>query len=192
MTLIEATKSCLVNYAKFSGRSARSEFWKFMLFLLLSYIALTIINSVIFGPTVTQGLSISVDSSGDQRTALSSKTLYNSGWLGTIFMVATLLPTFAVTWRRMHDTGHPGWYSLLPVAVFAIGFGLIFVTSSPVPIDTRMMPEGVTMPDSIRMPRWPILALSVWLACVGSIILVIYWLARRPEPNTNQFGPVPD
>lgn len=191
MNLTEATKSCFANYAKFSGRSDRYEFWNFVLFLLLANIALLVVNSVVFGPTITHSFGITIDGSGQQTSTTSSNTLYDGGWLSDIFTVVTLLPWLAVTWRRMLDTGRPGWYSLLPIALAAISFGLIFVTSSPMAIDSSMVPEGVSMPVSISVPRWPLLLLPVWLACVGSVILVIVWLARASDPDSNRFGAMP-
>ena len=50
MTLGGAVKNCFRNYATFSGRASRSEFWKFILFCLLVGILLTILNSLLFGP----------------------------------------------------------------------------------------------------------------------------------------------
>lgn len=191
MTLINATKSCFLKYAQFSGRAPRSEFWNFILFLLLAHIALIIVNSMIFGPTVTQAVRITIDSSGQQTQGMSINTQYNSGVMGMIFTLATLLPWFAITWRRMHDTGLPGWYSLLPILVWLIGFGLLSVTSVPVPIDTSMIVEDIPMPGSMNVPRWPLLIPGVWFACVGSIILVVIWLACASDPEPNRFGAVP-
>ena len=35
--------------------------------------------------------------------------------LGSIYSFATLLPTIAVTIRRMHDVGKSGWFMLIPI-----------------------------------------------------------------------------
>lgn len=73
------------NYATFSGRARRSEYWFFFLF--------TIILSTLIGML---------------GTALSL------GFLGIIFFFASIIPGIAVTVRRMHDVGKSGWYSLIP------------------------------------------------------------------------------
>lgn len=47
--------------------------------------------------------------------------------LSWVFDIATLLPTLAVGWRRMHDTGRTGAWNLLPlvgVPFLVMGFGL--------------------------------------------------------------------
>jgi len=73
--------SVLKNYAVFSGRARRAEFWYFAL--------LNIIISAVIGFIGTQiGLNI----------------------LTTIYFVAVLLPSIAVAIRRLHDIGKSGWW----------------------------------------------------------------------------------
>ncbi len=36
-------------------------------------------------------------------------------WTGQIYVVLTLLPTFAIVTRRMHDVNKSGWYGLIPI-----------------------------------------------------------------------------
>ncbi|MFE1961818.1 DUF805 domain-containing protein [Streptomyces sp. NPDC059479] len=75
----------LKNYAGFSGRARRTEFWMFVLFNILAEIVVAIIDSVI-------GL--------------------NSILIGLYFL-AVLIPSIAVTVRRLHDTDKSGWFYLL-------------------------------------------------------------------------------
>ena len=37
-----------------------------------------------------------------------------SDTLGWVFFFATIIPSFAICWRRNHDAGVSGWWSLLP------------------------------------------------------------------------------
>lgn len=76
----------LKRYADFDGRARRKEYW---MFTLCNYIV-----SMILG--VIGGL------------------VFNFDFLGTIYSLAVLLPTFGVTIRRMHDVGKSGWYCLIP------------------------------------------------------------------------------
>ena len=78
---------CLKNYFNFSGRATRSEFWYFMLFVLLFGIVITLIE-VIMGT-------------------------YDSGILSLIYNLALLFPTLAVSTRRLHDTNRSGWWNLI-------------------------------------------------------------------------------
>ena len=82
----------LKNYAVFSGRASRTEFWMFYLF--------HIIFSFLVGFIV--GI-LSVITKTDQRV------------LANIYSLAMLTPTIAVSCRRMHDTDHSGWWQIAPI-----------------------------------------------------------------------------
>ena len=91
MSFIEAVQSAFSQYANFSGRARRSEYWYFVLL------------SVIVG-AVTGVLSIFL---GDLATILSG-----------IWSLAVLVPSLALAWRRLHDIGKSGiWYliALVPL-----------------------------------------------------------------------------
>lgn len=75
------------NYAVFSGRARRKEYWMFMLFNLLISFALGFIEGFLGGP----------------------------GILSLIYTLAILIPSLAVTVRRLHDTGRSGWWVLISI-----------------------------------------------------------------------------
>ncbi|MHA8082717.1 DUF805 domain-containing protein [Aquirufa sp. A-Brett2-15D] len=76
----------LKNYATFSGRARRSEYWYFVLF-----------NAILsFGIGFVGGL-------------------VDFAWLSTIYQVAIIIPSIAVGVRRMHDVGKSGWFLLIPI-----------------------------------------------------------------------------
>jgi len=82
--------SVLSNYANFSGRARRAEFWNFILINVLIYCVLAML---IFAGTAF-------------------------GVLIVIYALGVLIPSLAVRVRRMHDLGKSGWYilvSLIPV-----------------------------------------------------------------------------
>jgi uncharacterized membrane protein YhaH (DUF805 family) len=79
MTFMDAIKTCFSKYADFNGRAVRSEYWWFVLFIVLSGIALSIVNET----------------------------------LGSLFYLATLLPSIAAAARRLHDTDRSGWMQLI-------------------------------------------------------------------------------
>jgi len=75
----------LKKYAVFSGRARRKEYWMFFLFHL--------IISFVIG--FTEGF------------------LGSSGVVGILYSLAVLIPTIAVSVRRLHDTGRSGWWLLI-------------------------------------------------------------------------------
>ena len=64
MGFSQAVKSCFSNYATFSGRASRSEFWYFVLFVGILYIPLTLLNPVLGGvallPLIVPAISVEV------------------------------------------------------------------------------------------------------------------------------------
>ena len=78
-------------YAVFSGRSTRSEYWYFVLFLVLIQIGLMIVDTLLGTFNSAAGI----------------------GLLSGIFSLATFIPCLAVSVRRLHDTDRSGWWLLL-------------------------------------------------------------------------------
>ncbi|MDO6521609.1 DUF805 domain-containing protein [Shimia thalassica] len=175
----------------FQGRSSRSQFWKFVLFTFLVSIVLLIVNSVVFGPTITTQFNVKINSAGEQTESLTQLKQYSSGWLGIIFGVVILIPGVAVAWRRMQDAGWPGYMTFLPIAGAAIAFALFFATSHTVPIDTASVPQGIEVPATMRLPNSALTFFVAWLTAAASLIATIVLLARRSQPGPNKYGPNP-
>lgn len=94
----------LKKYAVFSGRSRRKEYWYFVLFVALISIALGIIDGLIGAYDRSAGV----------------------GLLSSIFSLAILIPSIAVSVRRLHDIDRSGWWVLISL-VPLIGFIVLIV-----------------------------------------------------------------
>jgi uncharacterized membrane protein YhaH (DUF805 family) len=78
----------LKKYAVFSGRASRSEYWWYMLFYLIVLAALLGVDAIASLFDVTSMFS-------------------------SLFWIATLIPTIAVTVRRLHDLNMSGWTAMV-------------------------------------------------------------------------------
>jgi uncharacterized membrane protein YhaH (DUF805 family) len=78
-------------YATFTGRATRKEYWLFILLIMVA----AIIGVVIDIATGTF----------DEVTGY--------GLVSGIITLASIIPTFAVAIRRLHDTDRVGWWILL-------------------------------------------------------------------------------
>ena len=103
-----------VNYANFSGRARRKEYWGYFLFLMLSFVVI-----VSAGMLVDGGIgSLAYGDSAPVFTLV----------LGGLFWLGTFIPSLAMCIRRQHDIGLSGWFYLL-VLIPYVGGLILFVFS---------------------------------------------------------------
>lgn len=83
MTFGHAARLAFANYADFSGRASRGEFWLFLIYAwFVTYVLVW----------------------------LSENISEFFGTLSGLWGLALIIPTLSVTIRRLHDTGRSGWY----------------------------------------------------------------------------------
>ena len=180
MGFLEAVKTCLKKYADFKGRARRSEFWWFVLFLLIVYVA----GSFVAGLIAT-GLA-SVTGLDASRIAIV---------LTGLLMLAFLIPFLAVLTRRLHDTGRGGWW----VALFAV-IGLLYGGSYSYLMWPLLDKMGTTNPYELAslitdaMMSSPVLATVLSFSGMASLILAIIFLVFTvldSKWGVNKYGPSP-
>ena len=192
MTFADSVRTCFRKFATFSGRASRSEFWWFMLFLLIAGAAISVVDAAIFGPQVSTTEFVQRNFDGSTTEGTSQLVEYGGGPLSNLWPILTLLPWLAATWRRLHDSGRPGWYSLLPWAVL-LALGLVLLAALGV------FATGIGSPDEMlnRVQAFGIGAFATifllgWLLTFGLFIALIVWLCRRSDPGANRYGPPPE
>jgi len=85
-------KHCYDKMFDFNGRSSRSEFWYFQLYVIFVFLLFVIISE-----------------------NLKSREIigYLSAFFAFFFILALLIPMISTRFRRLHDTNKSGWYLLL-------------------------------------------------------------------------------
>lgn len=127
-------------YAEFGGRSRRREFWMFQLLNL-------ILAAVLAGPFFVSfvGSAIAAGDGPGAEQAMAEALM--SGGIGLpmigimlygIYALAALIPSIAVTVRRLHDRDMSGWWYLglavagaIPVIGFAASIALLVLMVLP-------------------------------------------------------------
>ena len=110
----------LKKYAVFSGRSRRAEYWYFVLFNIIVAIVLSLIDTLLGTFDFVQGI----------------------GLLSGLYGLAVLIPTLAVTVRRLHDIDRTGWWifiNLIPLIGFIVL--LVFAVTDGTPGSNRYGPN---------------------------------------------------
>ena len=90
------------NYATFSGRARRKEYWMFVLFYFLFLIGIVLIEYGISELNLGFSTIIPMDGGGQ-------------GVLNASYLLVMIIPSLAVAVRRMHDVGKSGWFLLIPI-----------------------------------------------------------------------------
>ncbi len=96
MNFVQAIAAGFSNYVNFSNRAIRSEYWYWVLFLVLAIVVAEIIDGVLDIAVITP-----------------------------IVALLTLLPNIAIQIRRLHDLDRTGWWVLLHLIPIIGGIVLI-------------------------------------------------------------------
>ena len=107
----------LKKYAIFTGRARRREYWMYNGVMLLIMFILGIIGGI---------------------AGMTDDTL---NMLAGLIGLALLLPTLAVTVRRLHDTGRSGWWALLNIIPFVNLVVFVFTILDSQPTSNKWGPS---------------------------------------------------
>ena len=143
----------LRKYAVFTGRAPRAEYWWYALFAGTISFLLGRLDLKVFGPPVVGSY----------------------GPLTLILVIAVVIPGFALTVRRLHDTGRTGWWSLIRVASVAIGL------LGPGQIKQLLSGDKLLLTVVI-------VVFFVWI-CLAIILFVL--MVSRGDEGANRYGPDP-
>ncbi len=109
----------LKNYAGFSGRARRTEYWMFFLISAIVSIVLGAVEGVLGSP----------------------------GVLSTLYSLAVLVPGLAVAVRRLHDTNRSGWWLLIGlIPIIGVIVLLVFTVQDSLMSENQYgpNPKGLT------------------------------------------------
>lgn len=94
-------------YATFTGRASRSEYWWawLMLFIVYSFGLLLTLGGIALAGAIQESATIPVAT--DENPIATVSATVGQWFLVTSFLM-TVVPTLAVTWRRLHDSNRSG------------------------------------------------------------------------------------
>ncbi|RPF72093.1 DUF805 domain-containing protein [Aurantiacibacter spongiae] len=120
----------LKRYAEFTGRSRRKEYWMFVLLNVIVVVVLSFIAGIV-------GTGINTVANGDPTSVLGFFT-GGVGLLLGLYFLAILIPSIAVSVRRLHDRNMSGWWylgfvvlSLVPFVGFIASIAMLVIFALP-------------------------------------------------------------
>jgi len=121
-------------YAEFSGRSRRMEYW---MFTLLNAIVMTVLIFVVLGAGGAAGLFDTTGAATDPSAGVGA--LFGGvGLIVLLYALAIIVPSIAVTVRRLHDRDMSGWWYLgaivggmIPFVGILISLGFLVLMALP-------------------------------------------------------------
>ncbi len=125
--IIPALRRFFVKYATFSGRAGRAEYWWSALLLFAFPLIVQLANGL---------------ATGDWRAPDGSTFTTAPDAIVLLFSLATLIPSLAIGWRRMHDIDKSGLWVL---------FGFIPIVGWVVFLIFSLMPA---IPEGQRFDRY--------------------------------------
>lgn len=161
MSFDAAIRSALRQYATFRGRATRPEFWWWYLFSVL-------VNVV----------AASVDQLTDATLGVS--------FVGALASLGLLIPTLAVSVRRLHDSNLSGWWLLLPFGTALVSLGLLIGGFAA----TVALAFFDGAPESFGLSI--ALFAAAGLVLLAAVVLNLVLMLRRSTPVPNRFDPYPD
>ncbi|CUX80822.1 MAG: DUF805 family protein YhaH [Roseibaca calidilacus] len=168
MTFADAVTRGFRNAFTFKGRARRPEYWWFFLFVFAGAFVIGLLEMLLLGR--------------------------GSGTLVALFQLVIFLPFLAVGWRRLQDTGRPGWWLLVPS-------GIVVVSTLVSGSLTRAMmaggmgnmmngePMGPGAMMGVGASATTVVALGVAQLLAG--LVIIWWMSRPSQRGANTYGPEP-
>lgn len=123
--MINAYKNFFKNYAEFTGRSTRPDYW----WVWLGNFILSIPFWVIYIYTVY--LSAVMDSVSDSASEAAFMIFGLVAIIYVVFYLAILVPTIALTIRRLRDAGFHWAFIFLRFAPMVGGIALLILLAMP-------------------------------------------------------------
>jgi uncharacterized membrane protein YhaH (DUF805 family) len=168
ITFVDAVKSAFVNFRKFKGTASRREYWFYILATVLIGIVLSTIESMIWPPIQTDDLIEAIN----QPTPLTS-----------IAGLLLLIPTLAVTSRRIQDSGWSGkWLFLYLLPIVPLLMGIIGVVGY---LQSTSAPEIEVLATSVAY-FVPTLLIAFG---VQVFLLILCLLPSKSREQGNKYAP---
>ena len=177
VSLNNSIKKSFAKFCSFKGRSRRSEFWFFYLFINLIIMIPAIIFIMIFVKDIIKAIKslkfLYKHHKDDDDDDDDDDEVYSDLWplivIGVLLLISVILliPLISLSVRRLHDIGKSGCYLFLCL----IPFGIIVIFIFLIEDSHQNMNEYGPSPKYVMMPADPLLYNSQIISVVGTPLI---------------------
>ena len=122
-----AAKRFFKKYATFSGRASRSEYWWWTLIVIIISFVLNMLSLALGGNGVDQNGAMTMSAGASVINIIAG-----------LWALATIIPSLALAWRRLHDTDRSGaWYLLILIPLIGAIILIVWFASPAKPEGQR-------------------------------------------------------
>jgi uncharacterized membrane protein YhaH (DUF805 family) len=151
-------------FADFNGRSRRSEFWMFVLLqVIVTFVFIFLLFAAGGAMMLTGGEPTQLLAAGGMMA------IFAIGFV--IYWLATIIPYYAVSVRRLHDTDRTGWWAFIPLLINLFAQVVALGTAATGDFGAMVVAAG---------------AISMIGFVISIVVLVFLCLDGTPGPN--RFG----
>ena len=165
--IVNATKRFFLKYATFSGRASRGEYWwAFAAIMVMSVVA------SLLGIIPILGTIVSV-----------------------VFGLGIIIPSIAISVRRLHDSNLSGWFFLIPAVLSAIASMIAGAGFGPLVMKIVEDPQAVDNMTDAEMTEMfmPVLGGVLGASLVGLVGMIVWivLMVRKSNPAGVRFDKNP-
>jgi uncharacterized membrane protein YhaH (DUF805 family) len=156
----------LHDYKNTKGRMSRSAFCQFVIFFIVFWVLVFIVN-------------YTVNTFTDSRFTFDNTdgAFTNSYFIVTIYNIIMLPAILTAMVRRLHDTGYSGKWTLLLFAVTGLGTFLSFQSMFQIRVSNTTFTTNIL--------------LLLLLLAISMFGVLVYKLSVAGDVGTNKYGPDP-
>ena len=172
-----AVKTCFKKYFDFTGRARRSEYWWFGLFYFIVMFAWVFVAAFF----MVAGMEILYDS----NSGLSPMAgIYASSAMMFLPILVFIFPLYAAQTRRLHDTGHSGWWVVASLLV-SLAYGATYLYMLMPFLDT-----GRGLDELMSSPMIIVVGILGLVSAVLGIVIFVFTVLDS-QRGENKYGPSP-
>ncbi|MPS69293.1 MULTISPECIES: DUF805 domain-containing protein [Novosphingobium] len=191
--MLGSIKYNLSNLLNFRGRDARQTFWLYVLFLVvIQYLVGMVMAMPMMGGMMKGAFSAAQQgaTAADMQVRLMAQM---AGYMRTSMTVSSIVSVLAglllmaAFARRLHDSGRPGWISVLTFLLSLSSKAIVWSKMNEIVSTMRTVsPENFETAFAMQSKL-----VGASLLGYAAILLVIVFGVWPSSPGTNRYGPPP-